>query len=448
MTVAPDFFETEPRNWRARLAASVEVMRELSRYSDPQEMYAVFARRMSQLFPVSRQLTISRRGLNSPQYRVTRFNLWREQVNPWKDHDRLPIHDGGLLAELVYADQPRVLEDVAFEPDDPALAYLEGQRSILAIPHFDQGIAQSVVILAREEANAFPRDRIADLVLLSNLFGRATQTLVLSQAVKEAYDAVDYELRTIADIQKSLLPPRVPQIPGLDIAVHYQTAKRAGGDYYDFFPLPEGRLGVLIADASGHGAPAAVLMAIAHSIAHTRPDPPIRPGELLTHLNAHLTRHYTRQTGNFMTAFYAVLDPQGGTVSYASAGHNPPRLVRSADGVKLTLNRAQRLPLGIKPDEQYPEQVVPLQLGDQVVFFTDGVIEAVNADGDVFGSDRLDSTLPESVETAEQLMLSILRKFKAFTAGVPIADDRTIVAVKCVCQHAQAGNMDSSRQSL
>ncbi|VTU02680.1 stage ii sporulation protein e : Stage II sporulation E family protein OS=Planctomyces limnophilus (strain ATCC 43296 / DSM 3776 / IFAM 1008 / 290) GN=Plim_3158 PE=4 SV=1: SpoIIE [Gemmataceae bacterium] len=429
MAVAPDFFETEPRNWRARLAASVEVMRELSRYSDPQEMYAVFARRMAQLFPVSRQLTVSRRGLDAPQFRVTRYNLWRDPVNPWKDWQRLPVHEGGLLAELVYADQPRVLEDVALDRDDPALAYLEGQRSVLALPHFDQGIAHNVVILAREEPDAFPRDRIADLVLLSNLFGRATQTLVLSQAVKEAYEAVDYELRTVADIQKSLLPPSVPRVPGLDVAVHYQTAKRAGGDYYDFFPLPDGKLGVLVADASGHGAPAAVLMAIAHSIAHTLPDPPVRPAALLTHLNAHMTKRYTRQTGNFMTAFYAVFDPAAGTLSYASAGHNPPRLVRAADGSRVILNRAQSLPLGIKPDERYPEQVVPLHAGDRVVFFTDGVIEAVNAEGDVFGPDRLDATTDEPAASAEELLRAVLRGFNRFTEGVPVADDRTLVVV-------------------
>jgi phosphoserine phosphatase RsbU/P len=430
MTLASNFFETEPRNWRARLAVSVEVMKELSRYSDPQEMYAVFMRRMTQLFPVSRQVSVSRRGLRFPQYRVTRFNLWADPVNPWKEPHRLPVHEGGLLAELLYNDQPQVIEDLALEPDDPAAAYLAGQRSLLAIPHFDQGKAQNMVILAREEADAFPRDRVPDLVLLSNLFGRATQTLVLSQAVREAYDAVDYELRTIAEIQKSLLPPEMPRVPGLDVAVHYQTAKRAGGDYYDFFPLPDGRLGVLIADASGHGAPAAVMMAVAHSIAHTRPAPSVRPGELLTDLNAHLTRQHTRQTGSFMTAFYAVFDPAGGTLTYASAGHNPPRLVRAADRSRLVLNRAQRLPLGIKPDEVYPEQVVSLLPGDEVVFFTDGVIEAVNADGDVFGSDRLDAALPDSSPHAADVVLAVLQELIDFTADIPVADDRTLVVVK------------------
>ena len=430
MSVAPDFYETEPRNWRARLAASVEVMRELSRYSDPQQMYAVFARRMAQLFPVSRQLTVSRRGLHFPQYRVTRFNLWTEPANPWKEPHLLPVHEGGLLAGLVYHDQPRVIDDLELEADDPAQEYLAGQRSLLSIPHYDQGSTHNAVILAREEPAAFPRDRIPDLVLLSNLFGRATQTLVLSQAAKEAYEAVDYELRTIADIQKSLLPASTPRVPGLEVAVHYQTAKRAGGDYYDFFPLPENRLGILVADASGHGAPAAVLMAIAHSIAHSQREPSTRPASLLTHLNAHLTRRYTRQTGNFMTAFYAVFDPAGGTLTYSSAGHNPPRLLRAADGSRLPLNRAQRLPLGIKPDEMYAEQVVPLHPGDQVVFFTDGVIEAVNMDGDVFGSSRLDAALAVPQVSAEALIQTVLRELASFTAGTPVADDHTVVVVR------------------
>ncbi|MBN9122712.1 MAG: PP2C family protein-serine/threonine phosphatase [Planctomycetes bacterium] len=430
MTVAPEFFDTEPRNWRARLALSAEVTRELSRSTDPQEMYAVFARRMAQLFPVSRYITISRRGLRPPDYRVARFSQWQNPVNPWKESHRLPVHGGGLFAELLYGDQPRVIDNLTVDPDDPAAEYLAGQRSLLAIPHFDNGTAQTMLIVTRDDTETFPRERIGDLMLLSNLFARATQTVVLSSAVKEAFDGLDYELRSIAEIQRSLLPAEKPKVPGLDVAVHYQTAKRAGGDYYDFFQLPNDRLGVLIADASGHGAPAAVLMAVAHSIAHTRPEHPLRPGEFLTYMNAHLTRRYTRPTGSFMTAFYAVFDPMNATLSYASAGHNPPRLLRCADGFKLVLNRAQKLPLGIKPDEVYLEQTVPLFPGDQVVFFTDGVIEAVNTEGDVFGSARIDEELATCYTNAGALMRAILASHSLFTAGTTAADDRTLVVVK------------------
>src|SRR5262245_43705785 len=197
MAVAPDFFDTEPRNWRARVALSVEVMRELSRSADPQERYAVFACRLAQLFPVRSHLTISRRSLRHPDYRVTRFSLWEDPVNPWKESHRLPVLGGGLLAELLYGDQPRVIDGLTIDPEDPAADYLAGQRSLLAIPHFEQGVAQTMLILTREDTESFPRERIADLVLLSNLFSRATQAAVLSQAVKDAYDAVDYELRSI-----------------------------------------------------------------------------------------------------------------------------------------------------------------------------------------------------------------------------------------------------------
>jgi sigma-B regulation protein RsbU (phosphoserine phosphatase) len=156
----------------------------------------------------------------------------------------------------------------------------------------------------------------------------------------------------------------------------------------------------------------------------------LRPGEFLTHLNAHLTRRYTRPTGSFVTAFYAVFDPMNGTLSYASAGHNPPRLLRAADGFKLALNRAQKLPLGIKSDEHYLEQTVPLLPGDQVVFFTDGVIEAVNTDGDVFGSARIDEELATCFPTAGALLRAILASHTLFTAGTTPADDQTLVVVK------------------
>lgn len=430
MSVKSDFFNAEPRHPRTRLAVSVELMRDLSRSSDPQEMYQLFARRMDELFPVTRRLTISRRGLRSPEYRVTRCTLWKEPIDPWKEAHRLPVHSGGLLAELLYADEPRVIDHLELDPDDPAAEYLAGQSSVLVIPQYEQGAAVNAIVLGREDPAAFPRDRIPDLVMLSNLFARATQTLVLSKAVRDAYDAVDFELRTVADIQKALLPTGMPAVPGLEVAAHLRPAARAGGDYYDFFDLPGGKLGVLVADASGHGAPAAVLMAMTHSITHSRAEPPVRPGELLTHLNAHLARRYTRPTGSFVTAFYAVFDPVQNTLTYASAGHTPPRLRRAGDGVLVVLNRAQRLPLGIKPEGTYPEQSMPLQPGDQVVMFTDGVIEAVNPDGDVFGTARLDEAVAHPVPSAQALLAAILGSWTAFTAGVPSADDRTLVVVK------------------
>src|SRR5262249_575784 len=152
--------------------------------------------------------------------------------------------------------------------------------------------------------------------------------------------------------------------------------------------------------------------------------------ELRTYLNAPLARRYTKPTGSFVTAFYAVFDPLNGALSYASAGHSPPRLLRCADGCRLALNRAQKLPLGIKPDEGYAEQTVSRVPGDQVVFVTDGVTGAVNADGDVCGPDRIGQALTTCPPSASELLDAILEDWIAFTTDIPATDDRTLVVVK------------------
>jgi phosphoserine phosphatase RsbU/P len=429
--VSTDFFDTRTRNWRARLAISAEFMRELSRYSDPHELSGVFARRMAQLFPTSRQLTLTRRGLQRPAYRLTRFNLWEETANPFTQSERFPIYHGGVLAELLYSDDPRVIDDLILAEDDPATVYLDGQRSLLSIPLYEHGSVTSVVVVTREESHAFPPEQIPELVWMTNLFGRATQTLVLTHALKEAYEAADTELQSVAELQQSLLPTRPPAVSGLDVAVHYRTAHRAGGDYYDFFELPQGKLGVLIADVSGHGTHAAVLMAICHSIAHASASPPAQPGKFLGHLNSHLAGRYGKKTGSFVTAFYAVLDPESETLTYSSAGHAPPRLVRGRGGL-VPLNRAQRLPLGISPaGVDYPEQQVDLRPGDQVILFTDGVTESVDRTGDMFGTERLDEAISGPAQPADTTLRRVLLALESFTGKAPLTDDRTLLAIRC-----------------
>jgi sigma-B regulation protein RsbU (phosphoserine phosphatase) len=433
MTHPPvDFFHPTTRNWRARLAVSVEVMRELSRFADPQDMYAVFARRMNQLFPTSRQISITRRGLTRPEFRVTRYHRDDDPYAPGGESVPSPVGRGGLFASLLYADEPRVIDDLTLAPGDPAAEYLDGHRSVLAIPLYDNGHSLNLLVLAREEARAFPPEQVPELVLLSNLFGRAVQTAMLSDALKEAYATADFELKAVADLQKALLPSGVPSVPGLDVAAEYRTARRAGGDLYEFFPLAGGKLGVLVADVSGHGTPAAVLTAIAHTLAHHTPAPPDSPGAFLGYLNDKLAAKYTTPSGTFITAFFAVFDPAAGRVAYASAGHVPPRLVR-ADGGCVPLNRAQRLPLGIDPNlRQYPEESAMIGLGDAVVLFTDGLTETTDRSGDVFGTDRIDAALLLCDGTAKQMLGAVRVALDAFAGGEAPKDDQTLLVVKRV----------------
>jgi sigma-B regulation protein RsbU (phosphoserine phosphatase) len=430
MSTSAELFDEVALDWRQRLTLVVETMKEMSEQTDPQEMSRAYGRRMRALRPTDRFVSLSRRDLRHPWFRVTRCSLWKEDINPWKQKDRLPLLQGGLFAELLYSDEPRLFEDVKVPDDDPAAEYVAGMGSMLAIPMYDQGVALNMIVVMRKEANAFPPEQVPEIVWSSNLFGRATHNLVLSERLKEAYEAVDYEMRVVADIQRSLLPTKMPDIPTMSLAAHYQTSRRAGGDYYDFFPLPDGKWGLLIADVSGHGTPAAVLMAVTHSLAHTYPGPAMPPGRMLEHVNHHLAALYTAQSDTFVTAFYGIYDPSRRELTYASAGHNPPRLKRCVDGTLALLDGVAGLPLGIAPAQTYHERTYQLVPGDQLVLYTDGITEAYNEHGEMFGLSRLDRVLENCAVAASGLLESVLDALKEFSGGQPPYDDQTILVAK------------------
>jgi sigma-B regulation protein RsbU (phosphoserine phosphatase) len=221
----------------------------------------------------------------------------------------------------------------------------------------------------------------------------------------------------------------MPQIPTLDFAVNYQTSRRAGGDYYDFFEVPGGKLGIFLADASGHGTPATVMMAITHSIAHSFPGPPQPPGEMLSYLNAQLTSRYTVENDSFVTAFYGIYDPQTHILNFALAGHNPPRWRRS-DGTIQPLGDNAGLPLGVSDGEHYPETSQKLAVGDTVLFYTDGVTEASNSSNMQFGTDGLDKVLHQPRKTSAELIDALREALEEFTGGQAPEDDRTVLMVK------------------
>jgi sigma-B regulation protein RsbU (phosphoserine phosphatase) len=417
-------------DWQERLGLVVETMREMSRQTDPQVMAQAYRARMRRLLPIDNSVSLSRRDLAWPRVRITRSTLWKEDINPWKERDRLPVLEGGLLAQLIYSDEPRLFDNLEVPADDPGAVHLAGHRSMLAVPLYDQGVALNMVLLLRRERAAFAPEQFPQIVWMSNLFGRVTHNLLLSDQIKEAFQTVDHEMTAIADIQRSLLPARLPAIPTLALATYYQMSERAGGDYYDIFPLPDGRWGLLIADVSGHGAPAAVLMAVTHSLAHTYPGNHLPPGQLLGHINRHLSTLYTAQSDTFVTAFYGVYDPRDRSLVYSSAGHNPPRLKRCADGTLALLDSARSLPLGVFPNETYgvaSHQLVP---GDQLVLYTDGITEAQNPAGQMFGLERLDRVLENCAIGAQDLLKEVLATLDQFTAGRPPHDDRTLLVGK------------------
>ncbi len=445
---ATDFFDPRPAANAGRLALTVDVMRELSRARDPQAMYRVYAARMGEIFPTDRQISLSRRGLTAPAVRVTRFNLWAREVNPWAEPDRLPVLTGGLLADLAAAGQPAIINQLAVPPDDPAAPYLAGQGSLMAIPLYDGGESVNMVVVTRAEPDAFTADRLPELVWMSNLFGRATQAALLTQQLAKANEEAHHELRQVAKLQRALLPTELPRVSTLDLGVYSRSTATAGGDYYDVFRLPRNRVGMLVADVCGHGASAAMLVAVLHSLVKTYTGPPAPAGLLLTYVNNHLTEMYTRAFGTFVTAVYAIYDPDRGTLAWANAGHPPPRITRAADNARQTPDRNRAVPLGIVDGTEYPEEEVSLKPGDQVVLHTDGVTDAKDRADDSFGPARLDAALGECPAGAKGIIKRVLDALDQFTGGVPFADDCTVIAMKFVRSKKKAGEVSGEFRAV
>jgi sigma-B regulation protein RsbU (phosphoserine phosphatase) len=426
--------------WQEELDAIVELMRYVSQESDPQlavQRYGDAARR---LLSIDAFVSLSRRGLEAPQYRVTRSSSWAESIDPWLQADRLPVFSDGLLGELCYNDKPVIITDLAsrLSPSDPAYSYFAGMKALVALPQYDNGQSLNTLVAMFSDPSRLDFDRIPTMVWQSTLWGRFVLNLVLKRQLdaalvqkRAAFEALDREFKTVGRMQREMLPEKLPKIPGLDLAAHYHTSTRAGGDYYDIFDCGDGRWGMLIADVSGHGTPAAVIMAVTHATAHLHCPKTADPARLLTFLDAQLSARYTREGLMFVTAFYAIFDTRDRTLTYARAGHNPPRLVRS--GKVRSLDCVGGVPLGFGlADEPYESQTIPLHAGDHLLLYTDGITEARNSLGDMFGVEQLDAVLCKRCHRATEVIDSVLVGLNSFAGDIAAADDQTLFAASVV----------------
>jgi sigma-B regulation protein RsbU (phosphoserine phosphatase) len=429
MSITPEIDGLHPGEWQVRLAHFVETMRQTSMHTDPSDMVRVYTARMRNWVQYDRMLSLTRRGVEAPTVIVARDSERTHFIDPWAERQKLPRISNGLLSRLVYSNEAQIISDIQLEPGDPSAPFIGDLRSLIAVPVFDGGEALNMVVFLRREVGGFDPQMLPQTVWTANLFGRATHSLVLSKQLGEANAQLMQEMKVIAELQRSLLPEKLPEIAGVDLAAYYQPATQAGGDYYDFFPLPGDRWGILVADVSGHGSPAAVLMAITHTLAHTQPVPPTSPGRMLQYVNHHLAARYTGDRGVFVTAFFGVYDPATRSMTYASAGHPPPRVKRWSTGEVFHFNKATGLPLGIVDDEQYEEATIHFQHADQIVFYTDGITESFSPSGEMFGVERLDAAL-KCCLNADGLISAVLGDLNTFTGGREAMDDRTLVIAR------------------
>jgi len=208
--------------------------------------------------------------------------------------------------------------------------------------------------------------------------------------------SIEQELRVARSIQQALLPHSLPQLEGWQITPFYQPAREVGGDFYDLFDLEDGRLGIVEGDATGKGMPAALVVSATSSMlrAVAQALGSSSPGAVLARVNETLVARIPPNM--FVTCFYAILDPKCGILSYANAGHDMPYLHRhNGEAEEL---RARGMPLGLMPRMSYEEKEVTLQAGESTLFYSDGIVEAHNPKGEMFGFPRLRRLVAEHGE--------------------------------------------------
>lgn len=272
-------------------------------------------------------------------------------------------------------------------------------------------------------------DYVAKPFNAHELLARINTHLTVDHLRRSLEEAHKRELEMAFKVQSQLIPPVLPEVAGWEFAARWQPAKEVSGDYYDFIPNA-GKLGVVIADVSGKGMPAALFMASTRSIIRAKATASLSPAENLSQANALLCADAAQ--GMFVTLFYAEIAPDSPALTYVSCGHNPPFWYR-ADRRETAELESTGSVLGMDETMRCRARQIEVGRGDVLVFYTDGFTEAFNEQQELYGEDRMKALLSRHAsEPASRLLEEIQRDLEAFVGTAPQSDDRTIVIARRV----------------
>lgn len=323
-------------------------------------------------------------------------------------------------------------EDTIHLPNPPVVP-----RSLLAVPVFYENALVGLVAIAN------PRHGGQFTPAECHLAGVLGEQLAVALKMQKLFSVeaekirLDRELGLASSVQKLLLPQYIPQAHSLDISTVYRPAQQIGGDLYDIFDLGGGRIAAIVADVSGHGISAALLMAICRTNFQHVARNAITAADLLRRLNRAMMHSFKR--GMFLTITCAFIDTQRNTLSIARGGHERPILVSNHliehGKTEIEFLDSKGLAIGISKPEVFDATITEVSRsysrGDVLVFYTDGLTEALNAQGEEFGSARLQAVLESAHDaSAEDINNAILRELTAFTEGSELSDDLTIVTIR------------------
>jgi len=335
--------------------------------------------------------------------------------------------DDPLLAYLLSHSGALEVERVQLASE--ALQDLNSQGTEILLPLVSQGELLGLLILwPRVRGQRYTLD---SLFLLGSLAQQVAQALRVVELVQEQQvqaierERIEQELRTAREIQQTFLPKEVPDVPGWQLVPYYHPAREVGGDFYDFIPLADGRLGLVIGDVAGKGIPAALVMTATRTMLHTAAQSGDAPGEILSRVNELLCVDIRQ--GMFVTCFYAILDPTSGRVQYANAGHEPPYR-RQREGVSQLW--AVGMPLGMLPGSRYETHEARMTPGESLLFYSDGVVEAHNTSREMFGLPRLLACVSAHPGGRELIGLLLIELGRFTGADWEQEDDVTLLALQ------------------
>lgn len=331
---------------------------------------------------------------------------------------RLKIGQEGMVGYVASTGQMRYAPDV--RKDEYYVACESTTHSEVAIPlHVGERLV-GVFTASHPDLDAFPRQQLRMLQALCDHVAVAVHNARRFQSERAERESMTREAHEARAMQEALLPKSSPYLPGFVISGVSLPASAVGGDWYDFISFPDGRLGVVLADVSGKGTAAALLMSATRGMLRSLAEACCTPAEVLTKLNGLLMEDFP--AGRFVTLVYAVLDPASRLVTFANAGHLHPLFVDGAGEHFLDTERG--LPLGLSCGD-YSESTAVLSPGSRLVFYSDGITEAVNSAEEEYGLDRL----ARHVSSRDASAVSIVDDVRAFANGVGLRDDATVVVV-------------------
>lgn len=342
----------------------------------------------------------------------------------------LPVAQVPLLDTTRRTATPQTIANIRRVPAAVgALAAHCGSGRLLALPLLARGVVLGVLLLDADDVQTpWTAQQITIGAGLASQAASAMESALLALAAMEQ-ERLTQEVRVAREIQTSLLPDAPPALPGWDVAAAWQSARAVGGDFYDFWDLPGGRFGFVIADVSDKGVPAALFMALSRSLMRAAALDGSTPYQAVERANRWITRD--SQSGMFVTLFYGVLLPETGELTYTNAGHNPPLLMRT-DGTHQPLTTSG-IALGVIEDAKLGELHATVEMGDVLVCYTDGVTEAIDTHENEYGVARLTALVQRlQHQTAKEMVAAILADLEEHTEHLPAFDDVTLMVLKRV----------------